>query len=90
MLVAGRVADDQGNAASVGERLHGVAGVALLSGVSFVARLWSCHVCGPELAVVVGSIVSLALTAAACHACREVGASGRRFHMNIEAGEAHR
>ena len=30
VLVAGRVADDQGNAASVGERPHGVAGVALL------------------------------------------------------------
>ena len=65
VLVAGRVADDQGNAASVGERLHGVAGVALLSGVSFVgAALVVAMFVGPELAVVVGSIVSLALTAA--------------------------
>ena len=65
VLVAGRVADDQGNVASVAERMHGVAGVALLSGVSFVgAALVVAMFVGPELAVVVGSIVSLALTAA--------------------------
>ena len=33
VLVAGRVADEQGRVASIAERLHGVLGVALLSGV---------------------------------------------------------
>lgn len=41
VLVAGRVTDDQGDVASVGERLHGVAGIALLSGASFVGAAWS-------------------------------------------------
>ena len=88
VLVAGRVADDQGNAASVGERLHGVAGVALLSGVSFVgAALVVAMFVGPELAVVVGSIVSLALTAALAMRAEKSGRLDARFHMNIEAGE---
>ena len=88
VLVAGRVADDQGNAASVGERLHGVAGVALLSGVSFVgAALVVAMFVGPELAVVVGSIVSLALTAALAMRAEKSGHLDARFHMNIEAGE---
>ena len=65
VLVAGRVADDQGNVAGVAERLRGVAGIAVLSGVSFAgAALVVARFVGPELAVVVGSIVSLGLTAA--------------------------
>ena len=88
VLVAGRVADDQGNAASVGERLHGVAGVALLSGVSFVgAALVVAMFVGPELAVGVGAIVSLALTAALAMRAEKSGRLDARFHMNIEAGE---
>ena len=88
VLVAGRVADDQGNVASVAERLHGVAGVALLSGVSFVgAALVVAMFVGPELAVVVGSIVSLALTAALAMRAEKSGHLDARFHMNIEAGE---
>ena len=88
VLVAGRVADDQGNIASVAERLHGVAGVALLSGVSFVgAALVVAMFVGPELAVVVGSIVSLALTAALAMRAEKSGHLDARFHMNIEAGE---
>ncbi|MFQ7392208.1 MAG: L-lactate permease [Collinsella aerofaciens] len=88
VLVAGRVADDQGNVASVAERMHGVAGVALLSGVSFVgAALVVAMFVGPELAVVVGSIVSLALTAALAMRTEKSGHLDARFHMNIEAGE---
>lgn len=88
VLVAGRVADDQGNVASVAERLHGVAGVALLSGVSFVgAALVVAMFVGPELAVVVGSIVSLALTAVLAMRAEKSGHLDARFHMNIEAGE---
>ena len=88
VLVAGRVADDQGDVASVGERLHGVAGIALLSGASFVgAALVVAMFVGPELAVVVGSIVSLALTAALAMRAEKSGHLDARFHMNIEAGE---
>jgi len=42
---------------------------------------------GPELAVVVGSIVSLALTAALAMRAEKSGHLDARFHMNIEAGE---
>ena len=88
VLVAGRVVDEQGNVASVGERLHGVAGIALLSGVSFVgAALVVAMFVGPELAVVVGSIVSLALTAALAMRAEKSGHLDARFHMNIESGE---
>lgn len=88
VLVAGRVTDDQGDVASVGERLHGVAGIALLSGASFVgAALVVAMFVGPELAVVVGSIVSLALTAALAMRAEKSGHLDARFHMNIEAGE---
>lgn len=88
VLVAGRVTDDQGDVASVGERLHGVAGMALLSGASFVgAALVVAMFVGPELAVVVGSIVSLALTAALAMRAEKSGHLDARFHMNIEAGE---
>ena len=60
VLVAGRVADDQGNVAGVAERLRGVAGIAVLSGVSFAgAALVVARFVGPELAVVVGVVVGL-------------------------------
>lgn len=63
-------------------------GVALLSGVSFVgAALVVAMFVGPELAVVVGSIVSLALTAALAMRAEKSGHLDARFHMNIEAGE---
>ena len=88
VLVAGRVADDQGNVAGVAERLNGVAGIAVLSGVSFAgAALVVAMFVGPELAVVVGSIVSLALTAALAMRAEKSGHLDARFHMNIEAGE---
>lgn len=60
------------------------------------AALWRvlCRRClvvamfvGPELAVVVGSIVSLALTATLAMRAEKSGHLDARFHMNIEAGE---
>lgn len=89
VLVAGRVADDQGNVAGVAERLRGVAGIAVLSGVSFAgAALVVARFVGPELAVVVGSIVSLGLTAALAMRAEKSGHLDARFHMNIEAGRS--
>lgn len=89
VMVAGRVPDEQGNVPSVGERLHGVTGIALLSGASFVAAsIVVAMFVGAELAVVVGSIVSLALTAALSLRAEKSGHLDGRFHMRIEAGEA--
>ena len=87
VLVAGRVTDDQGDVASVGERLHGVAGIALLSGASLSALPGRRYVCGPRACRGRGSIVSLALTAALAMRAEKSGHLDARFHMNIEAGE---
>ena len=78
VLVAGSGSDGR---TTVAERLRGVAGIALASGVSFAAASFVVATfVGPELAVVVGSICSLGLTALLG---RRAAASGRldaRFH----------
>lgn len=88
VLVAGRTKDAEGHVPSVAERLHGVAGIALVSGASFIAAsLVVAAFVGPELAVVVGSIFSLAVTAALSLRAEKSGHLDARFHMRIEAGE---
>ena len=88
VAVAGRTKDAEGNVPTVAERLHGVTGIALVSGVAFVAAsLVVAAFVGPELAVVVGSIVSLAVTAALALQAEKSGHLDGRFHMRIEAGE---
>ena len=75
VLVAGRVADDQGNAASVGERLHGVAGVALLSGVSFVGGAIqgaSPRMMGEVLAATVKQMMPTVITMLSVLGCAKV------------------
>ena len=88
VAVAGRTKDAEGHVPSFAERLHGVAGIALVSGVSFVAAaLVVAAFVGPELSVVVGSIVSLGVTAVLSLRAEKSGHLDGRFHMRIEAGE---
>lgn len=84
-LIAGR-----GNTGTAGalERLRGVAPVALASGASFAAACaLVAALVGPELAVVVGSLCSLAATAALGARAERSGALDPRFHMDAGAGE---
>ena len=87
-VVAGRVKDESGAVPSIGERLRGVWGIALVSGISFIAAaIVVAMFVGAELAVVVGSIVSLGITAALALRAEKSGHLDARFHMRIEAGE---
>lgn len=89
VLVAGRTEDADGNLPTLAERLHGVLAIALASGISFIAAsLVVAYFVGAELAVVVGSIVSLGVTAALSMRAEKSGHLSERFHMRIEAGEA--
>lgn len=89
VLVAGRITDAEGKAPSFAERLQGVWIIALASGISFVAAsLVVAYFVGAELAVVVGSIVSLAVTAALSLSAEKSGHLSERFRMRIDAGEA--
>lgn len=89
VVVAGRTPDSEGNVPGIAERLKGVCGIALASGVSFIlASLVVAYFVGAELAVVVGSIASLAVTAAVSMRAEKSGHLSERFHMRIEAGDA--
>lgn len=89
VLVAGRITDAEGKTPSFAERLQGVWIIALASGISFVAAsLVVAYFVGAELAVVVGSIVSLAVTAVLSLSAEKSGRLSERFHMRIDAGEA--
>lgn len=74
--------------ATVSERLRGVAGIALASGASFVAAaLAVATFVGPELAVVVGSICSLGVTALLGRRAEASGHLDARFHAACATGE---
>ena len=73
---------------TVAERLRGVAGIALASGVSFAAAsFFVATFVGPELAVVVGSICSLGVTSLLGRRAEASGRLDARFHAECATGE---
>lgn len=87
--VAGAVKDESGKKVSVAERFGGVLLPTLVSGVSFalVAFVVALFV-GPELAVVIGSIVALGVTALCSISAANKDTLDKRFEVEIAQGEA--
>ena len=85
VLVAGSGSEGR---TTVAERLRGVAGIALASGVSFAAAsFFVATFVGPELAVVVGSICSLGVTSLLGRRAEASGRLDARFHAECATGE---
>lgn len=85
VCVAGRETAG-GQRPGIAERLHGVAGIALASGLAMVLpALVVARFVGPELTMVVGSICSLGVTAALGMRAERSGHLNTGFHMQIEA-----
>ena len=83
VLIAG--AGEDGKGIGVLERLRGAGLVALVSGVSYaLPALAVAAFIGPELTVVVGSLVSLVATAVAARCMRK---PDERFQMQVQAGD---
>lgn len=88
VFVAGGIKDENGKTLSVGERFRGVLAPTLASGISFalVSYIVAAFV-GPELAAVIGSIVSLGVTAVFATLAAKGGSLDARFEVELEAGE---
>lgn len=88
VLVAGAIKGEDGKVVSVAERFSGVVVPTLASGLSFaLVTFVVANFVGAELAVVIGSIAALGITAIFAQSAAKKGSLDKRFEVEVAPAE---